>query len=132
HAHLVAASRLERARLLVALTVAQVEQAACDERRGPVRGDVAEANGDERLGAVGRERQLELGEAEQLQPLGERLAGEGERQAVLGALVDRQIPRDSPGAPESAVEPGGLSSDEVERVVEPREREPPLLAPRRR
>jgi hypothetical protein len=61
----------------------EVEEAARDERRRPVREDVAEAHGDERARAVDGELQGCLGEAENLERLGELLRVERERERVV-------------------------------------------------
>ena len=66
-APLVASSGLQHGRLLVALAVCEVEEPAGDQRRRPVREDIAEAYADERLWAVDRERKDRLGEAEELE-----------------------------------------------------------------
>ncbi len=83
----------ERLRPLVAVAVGEVEQAAGDEQRGAVRGDVAQPYADESRRPVARERQHHLGEAEDLDALCERLGGVAERDAVLGSLVEGGIAR---------------------------------------
>jgi hypothetical protein len=60
----VAAAGLERLRVLVRVAVAQVEEAARDERGGAVGEDVAEPHAHERLRPVGLELELDGGDAE--------------------------------------------------------------------
>jgi hypothetical protein len=83
----------ERLRAVVAVAVAQVEDAARDEGGGAVRRDVAQARDDERGRPVGGEVQPQPRDAEQLHGLLERRGVEGQRPCVLSALVCRQVGR---------------------------------------
>ena len=103
HDDLVAASRLERLGRLVGVAVGEVEEAAGDEQRRARRRDVADAHRAESERPVGSERELRLGEAEDLHPLGQRLRREAERTPVLGPLVAGVVARRAPAAPRPGV-----------------------------
>ena len=116
-ADVVAAPRLERPRLIVAVAVGQVEQAAGHEQRRSLGGDRAQAHRHQRARPVGRQRQLDLREAEDLERLLERLEREGHRALVLGALLGRPVPGAAVRAPRAGVRARGLDAAEADRVV---------------
>ncbi len=110
---------------LVAVAVRQVELPAGDERGDAVRGNVAQAHGGEGERAVRGEHELEPRDAEQLDPLAQRLRGERERAPVLGALVTGEDP--------AAVEAGRLQAADRELgLVRDSRRQPAVRGQRER
>ena len=70
----------------------QVEEAAGEQRRGPVRGHRLEAHGDLRDRPVGSQPQVDDRDPRDQDRLLERLAGVDERASVVRALVQRAPP----------------------------------------
>ena len=113
----VALAGLERIGAVVAVAVGEVEQPARDQQRGAVGRHAAEAHGHQRARPVGRQLQLQLGEAQDLERLGERREVERERALVLGALVARPVALAAVGAPGAGVGAGRLDAAVLEREV---------------
>ena len=86
----------------------KVEQPAGHEQRRARGCYIAEPDGAQRERPIRGERQVRLGKAEDLDPLGERLGREAERAAVLVALVARIVTRGAPAAPGPCLQAGQL------------------------
>src|SRR6185369_841943 len=106
---LIEAARLKRRGMLMAVTMGEIERPIGDERRGAVRRDIAEPRREMGLGAIGRQSEMHLRRAEDLdiRRQGRRIEAEGAR--VLDPLVEREI-RALPAiaAPAAAVAAGDL------------------------
>jgi hypothetical protein len=118
HLHLVAAAGLERARVLVAVAVRQVEEPTRHESGRPVWKDLAEPHGDERARAVGGELQGHLRESEDLERLGERLRVEREGERVVGPLIAREVGGLALRRPDTRLRPAGLDAQQRARTLE--------------
>src|SRR5215211_7500399 len=99
HPYLVAAPGLEWARILMALTVSEVEEATGDERRRAVGEDLAEADANEPERPVDREVESQGREPEDLERLVERLEVVGERARIVEPLVTGEVGVLSAGGP---------------------------------
>ena len=104
--------------MLVALAMREVEDPARHERRGAVGREVAEADCQERARPVDGKLQPDLGEAEDLERLLERIGVERERERVVGALVGGEVGRLALRAPDARLGPVGLEAEELARLVE--------------
>ena len=94
----------ERRGRLVALAVRQVEHAARDERRRPVGRDVAQPYGEQCLRLIGADGEPRARDAEDLDPLGQRLRVEDERAPVLSALLERDVHAPAEAQPVAGVD----------------------------
>ena len=117
HAHVVEPAALERLDLAVTVAVGQIEEPARDQERRAVRRHSAEPNGDERLGAIRLERQLDLRKAEDVERLLERFEREAHRARVLRTLVGRPVALTAVGTPRAGVGAGRLSAADTYREL---------------
>ena len=111
-----AAARLERLRVFVAVPMREVQDAAGDQQRAAIDRDVAEPRGELRNGPVALELELHARVPEQLDALVERGRGEAERTAVVRALVHGALAVGAVRAPDSAVD----AAEQVRAELEPR------------
>jgi hypothetical protein len=104
---LLAPPGLERLRVGASRTVAEVQEPARDEARGPVGRDVAEPHREKRPRLLGGNLDGQSRRAEDLDALLERLAREGEREVVVAALVAREV-RVRPRTPATGIQSRAL------------------------
>ena len=105
------------ARVLVVVGMAEVQEAAGDDRRRAVGRDVAQPRGDERARPVGADPQRHDRLPEHLEALRDRRGVERQRARVVAALVDRDVGGVAVRAPGARVEPDGLRARVDERCV---------------
>ena len=89
----------ERRRLLVALAVGEIEEAAGHECRRAVGCDVAQAGGHECEWTIRADEHMDSRHAEDLHRLAQGLAVEAQRAAVLASLVGGRVDRATEAEP---------------------------------
>src|ERR1700733_1373509 len=83
----------------MAVAMRQIEDAVGNPPGGAVRRDVANPDAELRSGFVGSDLDGDLRRAEDFHPLGQRIAVEDERKAVVVALIDRSLAQDASAHP---------------------------------
>ncbi len=111
----VPASRLERLWMLMALTMAEIEEPIADPRRRAVRCDIGQPHCHQPLSPIRRKLELDDGRPKDLQAFSERIRVEIQRVAIILTLIARQIRNDHLGVPAPAVPADGLRRLDAQR-----------------